>query len=195
MSSIFQKGIRQMTELYVTNQIPENATILVTTVEKWHLDYLLDSVNVEKRGFLRNKIDEKLDVMKNKLSQLKEQGHRIVSANVFDVCSEIKDMPHEYMKLWDDALVRKDIESTEESIFPLNQEIVKRLENEEKVIVCGLWEELYVLKLSQILQKQLGSKILLYTGKDLTFNRDFSEDDFPLNLICHADQITIKKVA
>lgn len=198
-----------MKQLFVTNEVPENATILLVDLEQKYFDEVLEFEEPTEQAILNERIDERLKEMKEKLLQLKSNGHTILSTNAGELYPGFGEIPDEYLPRWDSDMV--EMLDTEDSTknetksdpsdiggsFSVDTQVIQRMENEEVVIVCGLWKELCVYIVSRKLQEKYGKKILLYTGKDLTLENGImwlDDDIVTLKAVCERDQVEIKHV-
>lgn len=185
-----------MKSLYVTNQIPKDATVLLVDLEEKYFEEVLEYEEPEVKEIINKRITKRLNVMKKTLEKLKKSGHKILAINVNDIYEGFEDIPDEYLPQWDSEgmdLSNDDIGAAHR----LNPVIIERIAKESNVVVCGLWKELCVYIVARKLQEEYGENVLMYLGSDLTLENGmmWTDDDIiTLKAISERDGVTIKEI-
>lgn len=176
--------------LWVTDQIPVQAAILLVDVQEQYFQEVEVSERVEQR------IQDRLYEMRVKLVELKEQGHTIYA--VVDregIHPTLEGIADTYLPAWAyESVPNEGIDPSDG--YLLNPDIIQTLSTAPVVLVCGLWRELCLYTVTLLLQKK---GILSYLSVDpaISFENAMmweDEDNISLESECEAYGVQIQTV-
>jgi hypothetical protein len=171
-----------MESLYVAQEIPEGAAILLVDIEEVFIQKALEAAREQERPTLLRKLQERLEDMKKYLLELKANGHTIYATfGEKGIYPGFEDIPDSELDKWEMGTNgNRSWDDTDNIIF--NNDIVRALEDEEMVIVCGLWKERCVYRVTRMLLREGISSALCLDPRltiELSFAFDVSVSDFP----------------
>lgn len=183
-----------MKTLFITEQVPANATILLIDVEEKYFEGLLEEIDNE---YAEKQITQRLIEMRKTLVQLKEHGHTILSSTNGNVHPLIEDLIDKDLYQWDSGGMDNDSSKDIAQRHILDPQLISEVKNHDQVVVAGLWKELCVYIVARKLQEAYGSKVLLLNDKQLTFedglSLDEEYDNITLEDVCQRDNVSLIK--
>lgn len=140
--------------LYVTNEVPKNAVILLVDVQERYFKEVTDFLDFETCQERNRKIYNRLKRMKERLLELKAKGHKVYAiVNEEGIHPILEGIPETLLPSWPYARISND-DRDPADVYVLHPVIVKEMKQAESVVVCGLWLELCVYSVARLLQKQ-----------------------------------------
>lgn len=155
--------------IWLSDEVPKDAKVLLVDMQESFIQSFDVSIEVHQR------IRQRLLDMKQALIDLKKEGHKIYAVvdveygnTVHPVLSDLID---EYLPTcWTYQL--KDAANTHQEYqidqYELNPMIITQFNEKDEVIVCGLWRELCLSTITQLLQKE-GIRAILSINPSLSF--------------------------
>lgn len=183
-----------MKKLYVTNEIPTDAAILLVDVQKEFFDESFAHQEDEHINVLEKRIETRLQIMKNKLTELKTKGHPILAVGGDSIYEGFELLPNVILPNWNYDYVQPEEDFDTGGGFVMDPAIVEEVGKYKDVIVCGLWKELCVYMVSRSLQKVYGDKVKLFTDESLTLENALvwlDDDVLTLEGVCENDKVEI----
>ncbi len=175
--------------LRVTTRVPKHAKILLVDMQENYFN----EFNITNAIKLR--IQERLKLMRSKLKQLQEEGHHIYAVvDEKGIHPSLKDISVTILPPWCYGSNNNDSEDPAYR-YILHPQIADEL-SDSIVVVCGLWQELCLYTVTQLLQ-QKGIVAYLSIDKDISFeNAMMWEDDDTITLEdeCAAYGVVIQTV-
>ncbi|PGK51675.1 hypothetical protein CN918_28175 [Priestia megaterium] len=186
-----------MKKLYVTNEIPENAAILLVDLQKDYIDEALDIHEGAELRILKKRIDEKLNKMKTELKRLKEKGHPILAIGGHYIYPGFEGLPDVNLPEWQHDFVQPEDKADTSGGYILDPQIVEEVNKYSRVVVCGLWKEICVCIVARSLQEKFGKNVPLLDDSTITLENALvwlDDDVVTLERICEDDNVKIVNV-
>lgn len=136
--------------LYVTEQIPTNAKILLVDVDA----HYFEDTDYEEDPKIQQQVGKRVATMSDAVEGLIDKGHEVYAIIDYETNGEIfhdlKGLPHTILPFWgSDARMTNSLDPAE--MYVLDPRIIQAFNKDDVIVVAGLWRELCAFSVARLL--------------------------------------------